>query len=182
MVSMAKCSYCNSSIILGGIRDQDLIFCNQSCQQNGFLIRIAREIPSDYLEEAVMSTYSGQCPICQGRGPVDVHISHRVWSILVMTSWSSRPQVCCNSCGVKSKLGDTLFSLVLGWWGFPWGMIFTPVQVTRNLIGLASTSSSGRPSEKLRNIVGVQLAAALVEAEQQRAHSQPSGPPPPLPQ
>lgn len=29
----------------------------------------------------------------------------------------------------------TLLSLVAGWWGFPWGFIFTPIAVVRNLGG-----------------------------------------------
>lgn len=176
---MATCSYCNSNIIFGGVRDQELRFCNQSCQEKGVLIRLSRELPADYLEEAVQSTFNGQCPKCQGRGPVDVHTSHRVWSMLVMTSWSSRPQVCCNSCGVKSKLGDTLFSLVLGWWGFPWGIIFTPVQISRNLLGLASGGAAGRPSEKLRTLVGIHLTASLLQA-QRETEGTGSGSPPPL--
>lgn len=29
----------------------------------------------------------------------------------------------------------TLLSLALGWWGFPFGLIFTPISVGRNLLG-----------------------------------------------
>lgn len=29
----------------------------------------------------------------------------------------------------------TLLSLVLGWWGFPWGLIYTPMAVFNNLNG-----------------------------------------------
>lgn len=43
----------------------------------------------------------------------------------------------------------TLISLFLGWWGFPWGFIYTPTSLITNLTGgkdvttqLLSTSSS----------------------------------------
>lgn len=29
----------------------------------------------------------------------------------------------------------TLLSLMLGWWGFPWGLIYTPTVVVQNLSG-----------------------------------------------
>lgn len=38
------------------------------------------------------------------------------------------------SAAVKG-LGYTLLSLLLGWWGFPWGIIYTFEAVTTNLSG-----------------------------------------------
>jgi len=36
---------------------------------------------------------------------------------------------------VVAGLGWTLLSLTLGWWGFPWGFIYTPMVVVQNLGG-----------------------------------------------
>jgi hypothetical protein len=33
------------------------------------------------------------------------------------------------------SLGYTLLSLLLGWWGFPWGIIYTPMALITNLGG-----------------------------------------------
>lgn len=33
------------------------------------------------------------------------------------------------------SLPYTLLSLVLGWWGFPWGLIYTPMAIIQNLSG-----------------------------------------------
>jgi hypothetical protein len=34
-----------------------------------------------------------------------------------------------------ASLPYTLLSLILGWWGFPWGFIYTPMAVIQNLGG-----------------------------------------------
>jgi hypothetical protein len=72
---------------------------------------------------------------------------------LIITRWSSRLQVSCRSCGVKTQLGDAVISLVAGWWGFPWGLVLTPVQVVRNIISLASPPDRLVPSQLLRQRV-----------------------------
>lgn len=36
---------------------------------------------------------------------------------------------------VVASLPYTLLSLVLGWWGFPWGLIYTPMVLIQNLGG-----------------------------------------------
>jgi len=89
-------------------------------------------------------------------------MSYRVWSALIITHWESRTQVSCRSCGRKAQLGDALFSLVLGWWGFPWGLIFTPVQIARNIGAALSHSSDAGPSPKLENAVRVMLGSQAV--------------------
>lgn len=163
---MAKCSYCGTRIYIGGKRDGEFRFCNNECKENGALIRLSSQLPDQMLEKAVRATHSGDCPQCQGSGPVDVHISHRVWSALFMTSWSSRPQMSCASCGWKAKVGDAFFCFFLGWWGFPWGLIVTPIQIGRNLIGLANAPDPTRPTPSLLNFVGIQLALSVLQEQQ----------------
>jgi len=64
------------------------------------------------------------------------------------------------------------FSLFFGWWGFPWGLVLTPVQITRNLIGMSRGPDSPRPSEDLRKMVLVNLGAQMA-ASQKAAADQP---------
>jgi hypothetical protein len=58
-------------------------------------------------------------------------------SILVMTFKRStdvhliRP----GESAVMKGLPWTLLSLLVGWWGFPWGFIYTPAALIRNLSG-----------------------------------------------
>ena len=66
-----------------------------------------------------------------------------------MTSWSSKPHICCRSCGNKTRMGAALFSLLFGWWGVPWGFIMTPVQVVKNVAGIMRGSDHPGPSDEL---------------------------------
>ena len=58
-------------------------------------------------------------------------------SILVMTF--KRPSDIYFLRAGESSMGKslpyTLLSLVLGWWGFPWGLIYTPGVIYSNLTG-----------------------------------------------
>ena len=173
---MARCGYCGTTILFGGVRDAQARFCNQKCHQNAYILRVAQAVPQDLLEQKVEEFFRGNCPQCRGLGPVDVHKVHRVWSAIVLTRWSSSLRVCCRSCAIKSQLGGALSSVVLGWWGFPWGLILTPVQITRNIIGMCKGPDSSRPSAELRKLVQVNLGARLIEASRQKAAA--SQPPP----
>lgn len=162
---MSKCSYCGSTIIMGGAREGAQRFCNARCHQRGILLVAAQKLPADLIQKETWKVYQGQCPKCHGGGPVDVHTSYRVWSAFVLTSWANTPQVCCRSCGVKAKVAGTFFSLGLGWWGFPWGFIMTPVQVFRNLSGLMKTEDPTHPSPALENMVRISLGSKALSQE-----------------
>ena len=109
-------------------------------------------------------------------------ISIKSWLIMMFT-WSlwlyalyhlgdkyvlllSRPLVAGRSCGIKAQLGSALFSLFLGWWGFPWGFVMTPIQIVRNLVGLAKGPDPAQPSEQLHRMVRIQMAGQVLAAQQ----------------
>jgi hypothetical protein len=53
-------------------------------------------------------------------------------------------------------------SSVLGWWGFPWGLLVTPVQIARNIVGLFATPDPASPSRALTDLVRRQLAEQMM--------------------
>ncbi len=163
---MASCAYCNTTILFGAKRQGELRFCNAKCQAAGALSAVAAQLPQFEVERTLMRVHGGTCPECDGSGPVDVHTSYRVWSALLVTNWSSRPAVCCRGCGVKRKLLDSVFSFSLGWWGFPWGLLVTPVQVVRNIAGLFFAPDPSRPSPALEKLLRLRLAAAALSPQQ----------------
>jgi hypothetical protein len=59
----------------------------------------------------------------------------------------------------QSQLGNLAFSAGLGWWGFPWGFLFTPVQIVRNIKAMVSPPDPAEPSAKLIQVARVQLAS-----------------------
>jgi DNA-directed RNA polymerase subunit RPC12/RpoP len=161
---MAKCDYCGSTILFGGKRDANGRFCNQKCQGRGALLAISKQVPDATVREVVWKTHQGTCPKCGGAGPVDVHVTHKIWSAVFLTSWKSTPQISCRSCGVKSQWAGVGSSLFLGWWGFPWGLILTPVQIGRNLVGMSRSADASAPSPQLEKAVRMQIAAQAVQA------------------
>ncbi len=171
---MAKCSHCGAIIVFGGSRRGNLRFCNDKCMQKFAPLSMLDQLPEDLVQRYVASVHSGKCPKCQGEGPVDVHTSHRVWSAFVVTTWDSRPQICCQSCGFKSKVADIVFCMLFGWWGFPWGLIATPIQVLRNLAGAFTAPNPDQPSEQLATLLRLELAAKALDA-QQHGYVEPSG-------
>ena len=54
-----------------------------------------------------------------------------------------------NDLGLVRGLPYTLTSLLLGWWGVPWGIIYTPLALLTNLSGGCDVTSQIRAS--LRN-------------------------------
>ena len=153
--------------MVGGKRQGDQRFCNDNCFRHGVLLTALDKVPRELIDQEVKKVHGGPCPKCQGEGPVDVHTSHRVWSALIMTSWASRPQICCRRCGIKAKVGDALLSGLAGWWGFPWGLIMTPLQVLRNLTGIFIAPDPTRPSDKLGKLVGLGIAERVAQIEAQ---------------
>lgn len=174
---MAQCGYCGTTILFGGVNDGGQRFCNQKCHQNAYVLRVAQQVPADVLERQTEEVFRGNCPKCRGLGPIDVHKVHRVWSALLLTSWSSSQQVSCRSCATKSQIGGILFSGLLGWWGFPWGLILTPVQIARNIGGMCSRSGSA-PSPELRKLIQVSIGLKMLQAAQSQQPA--SGSPPVL--
>lgn len=160
---MAKCGYCGTTILFGGVKAEDgTRYCKQECADGGVLVELSDRLPDDVVREAVRETFHGACPICGGEGPVDVANAYKVWSIVLMTSWGTDVHVCCRSCARKRQAGKAALSLVVGWWGFPWGLVMTPVQVGRNLIALFRPYPA-EPSADLERIVRVALANQVVE-------------------
>src|SRR5689334_8826679 len=135
---MNNCGFCGATIVMGGVRSGAEHFCNNKCATNGQILQLAAAAPPNLVERQLEELFHSNCPKCQGPGPVDVHKVHRVWSAVLLTRWSTSSQVCCRSCATKGQTMGVLFCLLLGWWGFPWGLILTPVQVVRNVSGMLS--------------------------------------------
>lgn len=161
---MAGCGACGSTIIFGGATVGNLRFCNAKCAQRGQLLIASKQIPDDLVRAKAGDVFRGRCPVCKGAGPVDVQMSYRIFSALLLTRWSSRSRISCRSCGRNQQLLDALYCLGLGWWGFPWGLIMTPVQITRNL-ARAFASEPQQPSQNLENAVRIWLASSPAAAQ-----------------
>jgi len=164
---MASCNNCGSTILFGGKKAGKYRFCSEKCLSSGGYILIVDEIPNEIIAEHAKTAHEGTCPECNKQnGPVDVHTAHKIWSAGFLTSWVSNSQVSCRSCGIKSQIIGTLYSLFLGWWGFPWGIIMTPVQIIKNIGGIIFSPDPTRPSEKLKHIIKINLGKHIYMQQQ----------------
>ena len=166
---MASCNYCGTTILFGGARDGSLRYCNARCQQNGRFLAVSEQLPQPQVQEQIWKVHQGRCPKCGGSGPIDVHSSYRVWSAVFLTHWNSSLQVSCRSCGLKKQMADAAFSLVLGWWGFPWGLVITPMQVGRNIWSATRPPEPQKPSPKLEKVLRIAIARQALAASQPKA-------------
>jgi hypothetical protein len=157
---MANCAACGTTILFGGSRQGDLRFCNDKCRAAGVVRVAAASVPDAVVAPRVWEIRNGRCPVCSGPGPVDIHLSYRVWSGLVVTTHSTRPNLCCARCATRARVKDALFSLAFGWWGFPWGLIWTPIQIGKNVMAIVRAEDAATPSQTLVEVVRLQMAAA----------------------
>ncbi len=125
----------------------------------------ADRLPQHVVDGAIREAHQDDCPECGGAGPVDVHNSHTVWSAFVLTSWKNTPNLCCKSCGRNHQLMGLVSSFFLGWWGFPWGIIYTPIQIVRNLMGVLGGPNPYTPSEQFETIMRLDLAGRSLAGE-----------------
>lgn len=161
---MATCSSCGKTILFGGKKEARHRFCNNNCLKKGAVALAADSIPLDIVRQHARQIHSGVCPKCnQRRGPVDMHTAHRVWSFVFISSWVSKQQASCRICGVKSQVYGIISSFLLGWWGIPWGIVMTPIQITKNLIGILRPKEATSPSAQLEQFVRMRLAEQAVE-------------------
>jgi len=158
---MATCEVCGTRILFGAVKHGEHRYCSAKCVKEAAWIFASKSVPDAEVEREVRAIHQGTCPKCKGPGPIDVHTSHRVYSALVITSWSSHPVIACRSCGRKEQFKHAIYSFVLGWWGFPFGLVVTPVQVIRNVCGMIGLSGPdpSTPSPALARAVRLSLAA-----------------------
>lgn len=162
---MARCAYCGTPILFGGRAHEGALFCNAGCERRGALSWLASQIPLADVERYIVQVHRGRCPRCHGRGPVDVHTSHRAWSALFVTRTVNRPTLCCRRCGLRQRLADLAFTLAFGWWGLPWGPVAVLMQAGRTLSGLARPPDPARPSEDLERLLRLRLATSVAASE-----------------
>jgi hypothetical protein len=163
---VARCHYCKSIILFGGVTQGGARYCNENCSQWGGLISAAQQLPEDLVAEHLSAVHQGNCPKCGESGPVDFHTSYVVWSAIAITTWKTRPLVCCRRCGFRSKLDGVFFSGFAGWWSLH-GIIITPIMILSNIVGMIVSPNPATPSAKLEQFVRVNLAAQIAHAGRQ---------------
>lgn len=164
---MASCAACGSTLLFVKKKAGGLQFCNEHCVANGQAAIRAQEVSDSQALEYAIRLQQSPCPSCGGSGAVDVFTTHTVWSALVVTVWKSTPAISCKRCALKSQGYATVAGALVGWWGFPWGLIVTPIQLVRNVVAMFQPAEAGSPSKRLLRTAKLELAAKALSAEGQ---------------
>lgn len=166
---MTRCAACDFWIPWGGIRAGDYRYCCDECVADGPVIPLSRTLPATDVRLVALKLHGGPCPRCKGPGrPVEVRPYYRVWSIVVLTHWSTRLRICCRACGFKLQLGSIGWCMLLGWWGLPLGVLMTPVQIVRNLVAMVFVPDPRQPSPRLVQAASITLAQERLAEERAR--------------
>lgn len=62
-------------------------------------------------------------------------IFYNVKSFFVVTIRTPVQGVFCRSCADEKALRSTVITWLLGWWGFPWGIVYSTHAIINNLLG-----------------------------------------------
>ena len=173
---MVKCDACGKTILFGGVKGaadgRPLRFCSNTCRENWQVSATLGQFPPEAVEKYVAEFHAGTCPRCQGPGPVDAHPAHSVVSLLIVTRWKTESRLSCRACGTKHQATALASSLLFGWWGFPWGLIMTPVQVTRTAAALFKKPDPAQPSAQGRGMMQTVMVRQWHAYRQAQAPSQ----------
>lgn len=158
---MAACDGCGTTILFGGVKRDDMKFCNEACYNNHLVVAVSGELPQEEVDDHILAVHQGTCPVCNGQGPCDVHDAHYVTSMLIVTKWKSISAISCRSCAKKRQAGAFAWTALLGLWGFPWGIILTPIYLVKNITSIFGGPKPDQPSAKLEWAVRTNLAEQI---------------------
>jgi hypothetical protein len=171
---MAICDFCGASHRGGHVRVGCYRFCTQSCADRGRILETLDLFPNSAINTYVENTRTGTCAECGAQALSNIHKSYRIYSVLIYTSWKTLIHYCCQRRGRRHQASAILFSSLLGWWGFPFGILVTPWFIVKNIIEMMR--SDDRASNDLERIRKLELASRLLEpAFRSRFEQQTSG-------
>jgi hypothetical protein len=153
---MATCDCCGKYYTFGGLKAGRYAFCNGTCRSRGSVLVALDEVPPRSVADYIDAAHRSDCPSCGRPGPVDLRRSHWAWSALIVTRWGTDQRIECVPCGRLRQVKAMGFSLLVGWWGVPFGLVLTPVQLVRNAIALVQ--SNKRPSADFERLMRLELA------------------------
>ncbi len=68
-----------------------------------------------------------KCPECgQKHKPLTGSLIRSVKSFIILTNYKKTPIITCQDCADKKRKNALISTVLLGWWGIPWGFIRTP--------------------------------------------------------
>jgi hypothetical protein len=117
-----------------GLRPEALELLKQIIKERGLSPNVTKGVDAQFkqTDEKTLNEYCDllrklPCPVCNGEfEKLNATITATVISFLVMTNYRKEFKIACPDCLDKLNKNATIKSALMGWWGFPWGLIRTP--------------------------------------------------------
>jgi len=144
---------------MGGVKDHGFRFCSKACHaQKAGLIKLVAAVPATSIDAETTRIRNGGCATCGRAGNVDFHRSVFVWSAVIFTRMSERTFIACTTCARKAQAKAAAGTLLVGWWGIPFGLLFTPVALCANAYQMVRSGNHKVASASLREYARERLA------------------------
>lgn len=158
---MGPCYTCKRTVAFGGIKDHGFRFCSKPChQRKAALIDAIARVPEGNVSAEAHRIKNGPCGKCGRSGNIEFHKSVFVWSAILITRMSEQTFVGCSSCARKKQALSTAGTFLVGWWGIPFGLLFTPAALIANVYHMVRSGPRREPSPLLRDHARERLAFA----------------------
>lgn len=115
------------------LRPEALVLLKEELGTRGLTETAERAIEAQFrvVSEQEIAEYCGllqvqPCPICHSSSQrLNAALTSKVISFLVITTWKKQFAIACPTCLDKLNRDASISTALLGWWGFPWGIIRT---------------------------------------------------------
>jgi hypothetical protein len=158
---MGPCYTCKRTVAFGGIKDHGFRFCSKPChaRKAAFIDSLA-SVPVASIDAEVMKIRNGRCAKCGKAGSIEFHKSVFVWSAILITRMSESTFIGCSTCARKAQALSSAGSFLVGWWGIPFGLLFTPAALIANAYHMVRSGPRAQPSSHLKDYARERLALA----------------------
>ncbi|CAN5686167.1 hypothetical protein BH11PLA1_BH11PLA1_02290 [soil metagenome] len=172
--AMNHCPTCRNFVLFGGVKTPRGRCCNAACAASLPLVLNTAAIPEHVVLAELDEMARGPCPVCAQDRRINAHTTYWVWSMVIMTRFGSRTRVSCAVCARKQALLDIAGCTLAGWWGFPWGVVLTPLNISRNVLTMTRAGDS-TPTPAFQTLMREQLALDAHRAQAVAASGSPVG-------
>jgi hypothetical protein len=122
------------------LRPEALALLQEELGVRGLAEVAQKEIAAQFrvLSEAEVEGYCAliqavPCPICHSSTtPLNATITNKVSSFIFLATWKEELAIACPNCLDKLSESATSHSIIVGWWGIPWGIIRTIKAINSN--------------------------------------------------
>lgn len=86
---------------------------------------LVEELTIEEFDDLSQQITNHTCPTCNSDNATNISMVGEVISIILFTQYDKKIKIGCTDCLNKSNTKAQLKSSILGWWGFPFGIIQT---------------------------------------------------------